>query len=737
MTEVFLEEMLGHWFIRVLNMSLTASLAILAVLVLRFCLKRQPKVYSYALWAVVLFRLLCPVSLSLPVSFLGLLRDVPVRNGELTYIPEEIGLMREPEVYLPGAAVSRAVSESLPRGEVYASANPLQICLFLAAAVWFLGAAVMLLYGAVSYCRLLYRLRLAAPCAESRVYALKNLEMPFVCGLFRPRIYLPEDLVWEEREFVLLHERIHIRRGDPVTRTLGYAALCLHWFNPLVWLAWRLSARDMERSCDEAVIGRLGQEKKKAYSRSLLAFASGRRRAAGIPLAFGEGDTGSRIRNILLYRKPAFAAACFAAVLCALLAGVLLVNPGGDVSDAAGSAGETVSDVSGTANTEAGAPETPGTVNAENAGMGAGAPVTADSGNAEAGPGTSGTARPEAAEAEPGTSGTANTAPDAPVTTDPAAAEAPSAAQESAAADEPTFAQLMAGERDGAIRMAVRSLSRSARCFDRYVNPDFLETEQLGDIMLAEDCVFLVNYEMDRIDYQEVDFDTFADLMAGQDEYLNRVCTLTFRDGLVTEAALESALEPYGITFSPKTDWEFERFRETGRETALKESGSHLGTYRAELSDADGEERIEVRMEKDQTEAAVLVYGAKGDLLYAETANTSRAGWNNIYLGRTETGDFLLTVHIEDREGFGVYTYEVFRLREEGGIAQIAGSSFEWGGLYQYDGGRFRQWADGLERYLGSSFLLLSSQEAEFRTGEETEIGADLERYGYDALRVR
>ena len=140
MTEVFLEEMLGHWFIRVLNMSLTASLAILAVLVLRFCLKRQPKVYSYALWAVVLFRLLCPVSLSLPVSFLGFLRDVPVRNGELTYIPEEIGLMREPEVYLPGAAVSRAVSESLPRGEVYASANPLQICLFLAAAVRFLAS---------------------------------------------------------------------------------------------------------------------------------------------------------------------------------------------------------------------------------------------------------------------------------------------------------------------------------------------------------------------------------------------------------------------------------------------------------------------------------------------------------------------------------------------------------------------------------------------------------------------
>ncbi len=778
MNEVFLEGMLGRWFIRVLNMSLTASLAIVAVLLLRFCLKRQPKMYSYVLWAVVLFRLLCPVSLSLPVSFLGFLRTVPVRGGELTYIPEEIGLMREPEVYLPGTAVRRAVNGSLPQGNMYASANPLQIYLFLGAAIWFLGVAVMLLYGAVSYGRLLFRLRLAGPVrgkrsgevfnsgkegdrtAEggipessaagkksaksavgnksagntvgTRVYLLKNLEMPFVCGLFRPRIYLPEDLTEEEREYILLHEEIHIRRGDPITRTLGYTALCLHWFNPLVWLAWRLSARDMERSCDEAVIGRLGQEKKKAYSRSLLAFASGKHRTSGMPLAFGEGDTGSRIRNILLYRKPAFAVACTVTVLCAVLAGVLLVNPGGDGSGASGSAeetnAETGTDVPVTVNTEAGT-----------YGTGTGTPGTEDSENAEAEPGMVGmeTVGTETAEAEPGTPGTANTDPDTSVATEPASAEAPSTAQETPEADAPTFAQLMAGERDGAIRMAVRSLSRSARCFDRYVNPDFLETEQLGDIMLAEDCVFLVNYEMDRIDYQEVDFDTFADLMAGQDEYLNRACTLTFQNGLVTEAALESALEPYGITFSPKTDWESDRFREAGRETALKESGSLLGTYRAELSDAAGEERIEIRMEKDQTEAAVLIYGEKGDLLYAETANTSRAGWNNIYLGRTETGDFLLTVHIEDREEFGVYTYEVFRLKEEGGIAQIAGSSFEWGGLYQYDGGRFRQWADGLERYLGSSFLLLSSQEAEFRTGEETELGADLKRYGYDALRVR
>ena len=713
-----MEEMLGRWFIRVLNMSLTASLAILAVLVLRFCLKRQPKVYSYALWAVVLFRLLCPVSFSLPFSFLGFLRNVPVSGGELTYIPEEIGLMREPEIYLPSAAVSRAVSGSLPRGNVYASANPLQVYLFLGAAAWLFGAAVMLLYGAVSYGRLLRRLRFAGSVrgiAGTRVYMLKNLEMPFVCGLFRPRVYLPEDLTEEEREYILLHEEIHIRRGDPITRTLGYAALCLHWFNPFVWLAWRLSARDMERSCDEAVIGRLGQEKKKAYSRSLLAFASGKRRASGMPLAFGEGDTGSRIRNILRYRKPAFAVACTVTVICAVLACVLLVNPKAPGSGAELSAGE--------ARTETEALSPNGEARAETE---TGMPGEVGTEAAEVGNGTTG-AEPETTGTEAGAS----------VAVEPADRESAADAQKGTAADDPTFAQLMAGERDGAIRMAVRSLSRSARCFDRYVNPDFPETGQPGDIMLAEDCVFLANYEMDRIDYREVDFDTFADLMAGQDEYLNRACTLTFRDGLVTEAALESALEPYGITFSPKTEWEFERFLERGGEEDLRERGSLLGTYRADLSDAAGEERAEIRVGEEQTEAAVLFYGEGGDLLYAETANTSRAGWNNIYLGRTETGDFLLTVHIEDREAFGVYTYEAFRLREEGGIAQIAGSSFEWGGLYQYDDGRFRQWADGLERYLGSSFLLLSSQEAEFRTGGETEIGADLERYGYDALRIR
>lgn len=740
MTEAIWEEMLERWFIRVLNMSLTASLAVLAVLFLRFCLKRQPKVYSYALWAVVLFRLLCPVSFSLPVSFLGFLRDVPVRGGELTYIPEEIGLMREPEVYLPGAAVSRAVSGSLPRGEEFASANPLQIWLFLAAAVWLLCAAVMLLYGAVSYCRLRYRLRPAVS-EGNRVYTLKQLEMPFVCGLLQPRIYLPEDLDGEEREFVLLHERIHIRRWDHVTRTLGYAALCLHWFNPLVWLAWRLSARDMERSCDEAVIGRLGQEKRKAYSRSLLAFAAGGRRAAGMPLAFGEGDTGSRIRNVLRYRKPAFAAACAVTLLCAVLAVVLLVNPGASGSDASLPAGETEAEMESEAppsNVEAGAEAEAGMLPSD---AEAGAETEAGMLPSDAETDTEAGTLPSDAEAG------ANTEAGTPLSNGGTTAETASSGETEASETEqepggetpesPTFAQLMAGERDGSIRMAVRSLSRSARCFDRYVNPDSLETEQIGDIMLAEDCVFLVNEEMDRIDYREVDFDAFADLVAEGEENLNRACTLTFQNGLVTEAALESAWEAYGITFSPKTDWDFERFLERGEEEELRERGSLLGAFRADLSDAAGEERAEVRVGEEQTEAAVLFYGAKGDLLYAETANTSRAGWNNIYLGRTEAGDFLLTVHIEDREEFGVYTYEVFRLKEEGGILQTAGSSFEWGGLYRYDAALFRQWMDGLERYLGSSFLLLSSQEAEFRTAGEAEIGADLDRYGYDALRIR
>ena len=313
-------------FIQTLNMSLTASFVILGVLLLRVFLKRAPKIFSYLLWSVVLFRLLCPVSFSLGFSLLGAIRTPGAENGQVEYIPQEIGYMAEPSVELPIPALEDAVNGALPAARPMASANPLQIWLFLGACIWILGIVFMVAVSGVSFWALKRRLR-DARMQEPGVYATSQVSTPFVLGLFGPRIYLPDCLEEKERGYILLHERIHIRRRDPLTRAAGFLALCLHWFNPLVWAAYFLSEKDMEMACDEAVIRKTGTGVKKEYTASLLSLACGRRLLGGLPPAFGEGDTGKRIQNVLGYRSPKRILLTGALVVCLLAAVFLLANP--------------------------------------------------------------------------------------------------------------------------------------------------------------------------------------------------------------------------------------------------------------------------------------------------------------------------------------------------------------------------------------------------------------------------
>ena len=184
-----------------------------------------------------------------------------------------------------------------------------------------------LFYSLVSLLRLRKKLK-GAVREQKNIFRLPGKGTPFVYGLIRPRIYLPEVLGKTEQEYILLHERIHIRRGDHIFRLLAWLALCLHWFNPLVWLAFSLSGRDMEVSCDEAVLQKLGSGVKKEYSASLLNLAAGERIVKGIPLTFGESDTGSRIKHVLRYKKPKRLLAGAAVLLCVVLAAALLSNPG-------------------------------------------------------------------------------------------------------------------------------------------------------------------------------------------------------------------------------------------------------------------------------------------------------------------------------------------------------------------------------------------------------------------------
>lgn len=309
----------------ILNMTLTASLVILLVSIARLLLRRAPRVISYALWLVVLFRLLCPVSFSSPLSVFHAMAVPVSEEGALEFIPDDIVHRPDPEVTLPVPGVSEWINDRLPQGEEQTVADPLEAPMALATLVWLTGMGGMVLWGLFSLLRLRRRLT-GAVRLEGRVWLADGIATPFVLGLFRPKIYLPSGLAEGERGYILLHERIHIRRLDHVTRLLAFAALCLHWFNPLVWLAFFLSGRDMELSCDEAVLRRAGTDIRADYSASLLRLSTGRRFLPASPLAFGEGNPGERIRSALRYKRPAFWVVLVSVIAAAGLAFILLAN---------------------------------------------------------------------------------------------------------------------------------------------------------------------------------------------------------------------------------------------------------------------------------------------------------------------------------------------------------------------------------------------------------------------------
>ena len=333
---------MGHFFSYELlpilfNMTVTAGVVILAVLLVRFILKKlgAPAAVSYALWAVVLFRLLCPVSVTAPVSLLGVL-DAPTAATEsgastIEYVPREIVHMENPTVELPVPVVGDAFSAVLPQGEEQLRADPLEAPVALLAMVWLAGLLVLVLYSVLSYLKLRVRLLGAVP-LEGNIRLADHITSPFVMGLFRPKIYLPSGLAEHEREYIILHERHHIRRLDHVVKILAFAALCIHWFNPLVWLAFYLSGQDMEMSCDEAVVKKLGEGIRADYSASLLSLATGRRILSAMPLAFGEGNTGRRIKNLAKWKKPAVWITVVAVILCAAVIVLCAVN-GGESTD--------------------------------------------------------------------------------------------------------------------------------------------------------------------------------------------------------------------------------------------------------------------------------------------------------------------------------------------------------------------------------------------------------------------
>lgn len=323
-------------FTTILNMSFTASYCIAAVILLRLLLRRQPKILSYLLWSVVLFRLLCPVAFSSSFSLLRMDASV-LSQDELTdrrqtakeawqendFLSEQnAGSQEAAAVVLPEAAQQQQESRDL-----------LHTFLTAGAWVWFVGMILLITCGI----REAYRLRRfleAAVQVEEQVYETEGISSSFVFGIVRPRIYLPVGLSAEERKFVLEHERVHAARKDYLVKILAWLARCMHWFNPLAWLAFVLLENDMEMSCDEAVVRRLGMDVRQDYSRALVALSCDTTQIGSCPPAFGEGNVKDRVRNILSYRKRALITVVVIAVILAAVIVGLSLNPRGGNTEA-------------------------------------------------------------------------------------------------------------------------------------------------------------------------------------------------------------------------------------------------------------------------------------------------------------------------------------------------------------------------------------------------------------------
>jgi len=310
-----------------LNMTLTGSVAILCVLILRLLMKNAPKTLTFLLWTVVLFRLICPVSFSLPVSLYSVF-DTDIRTeAVIEYIPTDIVHTPYPKVNLPlPDAVNDAVNEELPYGLQQTVGDPLEAPAAGFSFLWLNGAAILLLLNLAAYIILLIRLRKSVKTGKG-IYESDRLDTAIVTGLLFPRIWLPAGLDEETWQCVLAHEKQHIRRGDPWFKFLFFVALCIHWYNPLVWIAFRMAVRDMEMACDEGVLRKLGEESRQVYASALLNVAAGRKINPVYPIAFGESDIRTRIRNVLSFGKTEKWIAGIAAVLVLAVTVVLAANP--------------------------------------------------------------------------------------------------------------------------------------------------------------------------------------------------------------------------------------------------------------------------------------------------------------------------------------------------------------------------------------------------------------------------
>lgn len=316
-------ELVTGAFLKLLSMALTALPVMAVVLAARLFLRRAPKKYAYGLWAAVGVRLTCRWGCcARRGAFLICARWSGCQNMRRMWrraLPRSLcrrcgRLSRRRPAGAPAVPAVSAAGSALPARELFLRAGAL---------FWLAGVLALLLWGAVSYLRLQRRVSAAVP-QGGGVWVCQGLPTPFLLGFFRPRILIPTGLEDSERLYVLAHERHHLRRRDQWWKLLSCLLLAVYWWNPAAWVCWVLFCRDLEMSCDEAVLRQLGDQVKKGYSRSLVSFALERQVPA--VLAFGEHDAVRRVRNVLNWKRETPRAAFLAAAAVVLTAAVCMTN---------------------------------------------------------------------------------------------------------------------------------------------------------------------------------------------------------------------------------------------------------------------------------------------------------------------------------------------------------------------------------------------------------------------------
>lgn len=313
-------------FLRLLNMSITASWLIIAVIVLRLLLKRAPKWLPCTLWAIVAVRLICPFSFESSFSL--------IPSAE-TISPYAVQYAQRPEidsgVTFINNTLNPVISESFAPAPA-ASVNPLYVWMYIASIVWVIGVICLLGYALVSFIRIRGKVREAVP-LQDNIWICDAVNSPFILGLIRPRIYLSSSTDEEQMKYILVHEKAHLKRRDHWWKPLGYMLLAIYWFNPLIWAAYILLCRDIEIACDEKAIKDMDMLQKKSYSNALVSCSVQRRMIMACPLAFGEVGVKERVKIVLNYRKPAFWVVMVTIVACVLVAVCFLTDPRNDTFD--------------------------------------------------------------------------------------------------------------------------------------------------------------------------------------------------------------------------------------------------------------------------------------------------------------------------------------------------------------------------------------------------------------------